>query len=532
MIKKQLKQHQKTCVFKASVNTLGTFCYPTGTGKTLAESHIIIDHIKQGDHGIYVVLVPRIILAQQLFSEIWKEVVVDHKIDCSFFSLHSGKSPNLKQLVKKYSGAEDDQDDNDDIRATRIAMKEIGLTDAQIQETFKSGTSSEELRKAAVAAQDQGRPLIVVSTYHSAERLNLAFESTDDYPGHDISIMIADEGHTAVALGFSEIHKIQAEKRFYFTATLKMTDGGDEGLGMQNAYLFGPMLDALSPKEAVALGLIVGPRIHYVEIADITKENELDADFKSVEAAFVAHAKAVGGIGAKLLVAGRGTEAIEKLLRHGNNFERLRATRPNLTVFDITSAYGARINGNSVSREGFLSRLQGLKDSEEAIIIHYDILSEGIDVPGITGVMPLRALGTSKFLQMLGRATRLHFIDRKRLADESTARVEAAKLDWFVKPHAWLVLPCYGDFGQEIQASAEVYVKNLRTFGWIPGQGDLLTEAGGDTDPIPLDNVHKDGKKAPTFIEMMGDINQRFEDREVYEKVYVIQQEKPIFEMI
>lgn len=511
-----------------------TFCYPTGTGKTLAEAHIIAEHIKAGDRGIFVILAPRIMLAQQLFSEVWQETVVQAGIDCSFFSLHSGKSPSIKRMSKKLRLTEefDDQDDDEDALQVYNGLLALGLTEVQLRENFVSSTRVRDLRDAADAAEEAGRPLIIISTYHSAARLIQAFEGDEEHDPREISVLIADEGHNAVAVGFTYVHDIPATKRFYFTATLKFTDGGEDGLGMQNEDKFGALIDSLSPKDAVHRGLIVGPRIHYVEIDGVTDETELDADYKAIEAAFTSHAKAVGGIGAKLLIATRGTLNIQQIVEHSEHFARLRHTRPNLKVFDISSMYGARINGEKVTREEFLRRLQSMKDADEAIILHYDILSEGIDVPGITGVMPLRALGTSKFLQTLGRATRLHAKDRARMENEVTAVQEAAKLDWFVKPHAWLVLPCYGGYGSEIKSAAEVYVRHLRTFGWIPGEGDLLTEAGGESEPKPIEDVHKEGKKLPRQIEMMGDIHQRLEDREAAIKAYETIKTKTAIELL
>lgn len=527
-----LKLHQRTCVAKSIALEYGAgqFCYPTGTGKTLAEAHVIIEHIKTGDHGVYVVLVPRIMLGQQLFSEIWFETVVRAGIDCSFFSLHSGKTRTLRDMTKKHrKGSKfetivevevEEADEAEDSRLVGQHLRSLGLTDAQLSENFESSTSTNKLREAAEKAESQGRPLIVISTYHSAERITQAFEEAEERAGREVSVLIADEGHNAVAVGFTHVHSIPANKRFYFTATRKLTDGGEDGLGMQNEELFGTMLDALSPFEAVQRGLIVRPRVHYVEIDGVTDDTEVDADSKAIEAAFLAHSKVTNGIGAKLLVASRGTMNIKLIVEHSGYFARLRAIRPNFKVFDISSLYGPRINGIVVEREVFLAKLQALTDAEEAIILHYDILSEGIDVPGITGVMPLRALGTSKFLQTLGRATRLHVTDRAKLSDEATAEVEAAKLDWLVKPCAWLVLPCYGGYGQEIQSSAETYVRQLRTFGWIPGEGDLLSEAGGEGDPKPIDDVHPDERGLPKMAEAMGDLNQRFEDRDAMVKAY------------
>jgi hypothetical protein len=42
------------------------------------------------------------------------------------------------------------------------------------------------------------------------------------------------------------------------------------------------------------------------------------------------------------------------------------------------------------------------------LIFHYDILSEGIDVDGITGVALMRQLGLAKLLQTIGRAVRVY----------------------------------------------------------------------------------------------------------------------------
>ena len=42
------------------------------------------------------------------------------------------------------------------------------------------------------------------------------------------------------------------------------------------------------------------------------------------------------------------------------------------------------------------------------MIFHYDILSEGIDVDGITGVFLMRNLGLAKLLQTIGRAIRVY----------------------------------------------------------------------------------------------------------------------------
>lgn len=511
-----LKKHQLTCVAKAAIAVVGQFCYPTGTGKTIAEAAIIAQHIEAGDHGVYVVLVPRILLATQIFSELYLKLVIGKRIDCSFFSLHSGSAPSIAKITKKLRLSSEiaELDDSLDMVAHgKFLRTELGLTDAQCRETFGSSTKTADLQAAIDGAASSNRPLIVVSTYHSSERLGEALEETETQPGTEISVLLADEAHYAVSVGFTHIHELPAAKRLYFTATMRITDGAEDGIGQENTSLFGPLLDSLSPAEAVQRGLIVRPRVQYVQLDEVTDENEVDADFKAVEASFEAHSKEVGGIGAKLLVAARGTLEIEQMLQSSKFFERLRTTRPKLQIFDISSAYGARVNGVVCkSRELFLEALQSMGDADEAIIVHYDILSEGIDVPGITGVMPLRALGVAKFLQTVGRATRLHPKDRANL---DAGKMKADELSWFVKKYAWIVLPCYGAFGSEIQSAAERYVTQLRTFGWTPKEAVLSTQDGGEIDTTPIDELHTADEKLPKLVEYIGEIHQRFEDAKI-----------------
>ena len=56
-----------------------------------------------------------------------------------------------------------------------------------------------------------------------------------------------------------------------------------------------------------------------------------------------------------------------------------------------------------------------LEDNEDAILFHYDILTEGIDLPAITGVLPLRDLPLIKLIQNVGRSVRLLKEDRENL---------------------------------------------------------------------------------------------------------------------
>jgi superfamily II DNA or RNA helicase len=66
------------------------------------------------------------------------------------------------------------------------------------------------------------------------------------------------------------------------------------------------------------------------------------------------------------------------------------------------------------------------------------MLTEGMDLPSITGVMPLRNLGLTKLIQLIGRALRLHKNDRVNLYSGSIMPGDYKK---YVKPYGYLVVP-------------------------------------------------------------------------------------------
>lgn len=75
---------------------------------------------------------------------------------------------------------------------------------------------------------------------------------------------------------------------------------------------------------------------------------------------------------------------------------------------------------------------------KDAIIFHYDMLGEGIDVPGVTAVLPFRSLDNIKLIQNVGRANRLIDEDRNKLRN-GTLKVDERN-DW-IKPYAWVLCP-------------------------------------------------------------------------------------------
>jgi hypothetical protein len=100
--------------------------------------------------------------------------------------------------------------------------------------------------------------------------------------------------------------------------------------------------------------------------------------------------------------------------------------------------------------------------------------------------MPLISLAKAKFLQTLGRATRLHDHDRKRLY---AATMKPDELRRFTKPYAWLIVPIYGAIGDDLQSEVAEYIKELRSYGFNPAEDIVIRQKRGKQVPEPIESV-------------------------------------------
>jgi len=123
-----------------------------------------------------------------------------------------------------------------------------------------------------------------------------------------------------------------------------------------------------------------------------------------------------------------------------------------------------------LGKRNFLERIQSLPQKADAIVLHFDILSEGINVSGFTGVMFIggRELTETKYIQNIGRTTRLTEADRENLAnglisvaDKEFIGNKLRKQSW-EKPYSWIIVPYWdGDSGRT-RDDIEYIVRRLR----------------------------------------------------------------------
>ena len=136
-------------------------------------------------------------------------------------------------------------------------------------------------------------------------------------------------------------------------------------------------------------------------------------------------------------------------------------------VMHITSKFGAVINGNKVGREEFFNVLQswGGDDTKKFVIFHYSILSEGINVPGLTHTILLRNLPIVEMAQTIGRVIRVHKDDRAAVAE---GKIPAGAFHLYKKSEGIVSMPIGYKMGNAIAQRLQNVVNQIFLEGVPP----------------------------------------------------------------
>ncbi len=106
--------------------------------------------------------------------------------------------------------------------------------------------------------------------------------------------------------------------------------------------------------------------------------------------------------------------------------------------------------------------MKSLKNQQPAIILHIDMLGEGMDVSGITGVMAFSPQGRIKLMQLLGRAMRLHDLDRQKLYQGKFFNGMDREAN-MVKPYAYVVVPLFLRDSNDLYANVREHMQEIHT---------------------------------------------------------------------
>jgi superfamily II DNA or RNA helicase len=382
----QLADHQKQMVKAAKKESKGRFQAPTGVGKTFAQAEILRLQLKDG-FSVSIIKSPRISLSNQLANE-YSEFISNQspKLKWEKFLVHSGESLDFE--------VDDEASFEDQLEAMQ-QLESSGID---------STTSPIAIREKVLQARKLNIPIVIFTTYHS----NIKVSDTLKNMRVSIALDINDEAHYLVREDFSDILSAYNPKRqYFFTATEKHGESID-GKGMNNESRFGKKLFNLSVAEAVKLKLILPVNPLLIKCHDVIDQDSLDENVGDiVMEAYSNLLTHYTNIGSKLLVATRGSRHIRMFL---DSTEFLTLISQGVHILTVHSTKDlTTYNGEVISRKEFdkLKLKIGKDLNQNMIIVHYDILSEGIDIPGLLGVLILRKMGEAKFFQTVGRSLRV-----------------------------------------------------------------------------------------------------------------------------
>ena len=371
----QLHPHQQEILDTLPKFDKGIISCPTGGGKTYC---MITDSRRFMTPGnVTVVVAPQLLLSHQLFTEFDKHL------------------PDVNFMFRQISS------EGKTFQRNRKALK------FRINPPKSPTTIVDEIRDTYRIAQKAQLPLILFVTYDSLKRIVSA-----EIP---VSVCYYDEAHNAVdSDNFRDVEGMSriADNNYYFTATPKYTQSrSTSGAGMDNVSVYGEQIVNVNFKDLVNGGIIVRPVIHLLQ-SDAQSRNldevsvDVDALMETVNYYETQHHKTGAH---KILVACRGTKSIQEIRKSILKW----ANGKGYDVLTIDSVNGGYINDEQIctgSDKGkFITKLDqlGADLTQKMIVLHYDMLGEGIDVKAFTGTLFLRNMSSKiKSVQAMGRVIR------------------------------------------------------------------------------------------------------------------------------
>ena len=407
----QLRPHQQRAFDAMQKHDCGQIIVPTGGGKTYI---MIADCLARAAQGsTTVVVAPRILLANQLCEEFMEFVSATWT---HVMHVHSGETHHF------------------------------------------STTKPEKIALFANTARAASESCIIFTTYHSLPRV------VDS--GIDIDTIYFDEAHNGCGRAFFGAvfaTSKYAKRRYYFTATPRTGRGVSVARGMNNSEVWGGVLENVKAQELIAAGAIVPPKIVPFETNRTrTKHNAHEVDADNLKDMFE---QLDVFQNPKVLVAAPSSKVLGNMLGQTDILEYF--YRKGYDVMHITSKFGAIINDKKVGREEFFTTLQswGADDSKKFVIFHYSILSEGINVPGLTHTILLRNLPIIEMAQTIGRVIRVHKDDRAAVAE---GRIPAGAFHLYRKSEGIVTMPTGYKMGNAIAARLQNVVNQIFMEGIPP----------------------------------------------------------------
>jgi superfamily II DNA or RNA helicase len=398
---------------KAVQNSIkGSVYIPTGGGKTVVMMEDARQRILNAlEPMTFVVVAPRILLANQLCSE-FEAYLKDQNV--AYMHVHSGETHH------------------------------------------KSSTRPADIAEYNDTAIGSGKHQFIFTTYNSIGRVN---ESDIE-----IDVVYFDEAHHCVKpsnfVGIAHTSSV-ADNAYFFTATPKFNNSTES---MNNTDVYGNNIISIPAQELIDAGSIIPPKVVPYEAQTIrTKENAAFVDAENV----VGILSEISDCDApKVLVAAPSTKVIWSMFTESDLLQQLNDM--GYTIMHITSKHGAYIDKQKVSREVFFEKMNefGADPEKKFIVFHYSILSEGMNVQGLTDCIMLRNLPLIEMAQTVGRVIRMHGDDRKAIAD---GKMKAGEFAFYKKPFGTITIPVNNNYGDKIAKQLQNVVDTIFVKGEVLG---------------------------------------------------------------
>jgi hypothetical protein len=411
-------------------------------------------------------------------------------------NLTAGDGGEYEQIRKRYN-----EEYNQEIKYSQIS----------------SSTDFNVIGKMMKDCLEYNMPLIIFSTYNSFEVVeNARYYNIRE---HDINILYNDECHYLTRDQFHDnvFGCLSTEKIFNFTATPSFSDS-DNGRGMNNEEKFGKILYSMTPKRAIELGRMVRPRLHFAVADRVYNDDDFNKSLpKIIYETYKQHEVALNikednQHTAKVLVSVDGSNDMIRFLQ-SDYYSKIRNEGVDVFVVSSIEIIGNQINGKKVTRQEFLKQLKkiGKDDNKKILVLHYDILTEGIDVSGFTALMPLRDLTKNKFLQSYGRIARLHSEDR---LDIDRGILSCDDIDNMRKPYAYVIVPCISLANSDTRGHFEKLIKELRSDNYEIGDKDVIVSSmiNGIPEIQDLEQINESNNNYHGFGHVIKKIDMELED--------------------
>lgn len=421
---------------------------PTGAGKTVCFNELIKYAIANGKRNI-AILHPRIALSQDQLRRFQREF----KDTVHTTSFHSG-----------------------------------GYV---INEGAIGGISTTSEADLVKIINQIDSPHVTFSSYHSFDKLlNIKFD-----------LVICDEAHYLVQDRFFEyLPNINADKILFYTATPITSEMENDY--MKDFALFGDVIAQVEPRELIIPGYILAPLIHIMECSTNKQSDKVDV-IDVIARSYADQYRDITKRGmpfVQMLVASRGLEDLREVENNLTTlWSKITAELGQGTLSAPVDVYTIDSTGSFRNGKPVPSRDEALREIKESgknvIVIHYDTLSEGIDIDTLTGAVIMRVMSKAKLIQTIGRCARPYVGD--------------------LDPVTYQPMKSLYDFENGIELRKKP--RCIITFPVIDGRwianndGELISEAfiaGGYGDLLTYIKQSEDrpsGKPGTTLMEMSED---------------------------